>query len=209
MGLLAATGIVYGVFVGLAQTDLKYVIGYSSVSHMGIVCLGLATGTVDGLNGAVFQMFAHGIMTALFFSAVGYIYDRTHTRDIHELGGFSRIMPVASAFFITAALCGAGVPGMASFWAELLVMVAAVKVFPIRGLLAIAALVVGALFALRVVQTTFFNEPNPKFTHFEDVSPFLGLPRMILIGFLVFFGLFPQFMVSLIKTSIVPFIQGL
>ncbi|MCL6621335.1 MAG: NADH-quinone oxidoreductase subunit M [Syntrophobacterales bacterium] len=209
MALLAAIGIVYGVFVGLAQTDLKYVIGYSSVSHMGIVSLGLATGTVDGLNGAVFQMFAHGVMTALFFSAVGFIYDRTHTREIHELGGFSRIMPVASAFFITAALCGAGVPGMASFWAELLVMVAAVKVFPLRGLLAIAALVVGALFALRVVQTTFYNEPNPKFEHFEDVSPFLGLPRMILIGFLVFFGIFPQYMLGLIKTSIVPFIQGL
>ncbi len=112
---------------------------------------------------AVFQMFAHGVMTALFFSSVGYIYDRTHTRDIHQLGGFSRIMPVASAFFITAALCGAGVPGIASFWAELLVFVAAVKVFPVAGMLAIAALVVGALFALRVVQSSFFNEPNPKF----------------------------------------------
>jgi len=209
MGLLAAVGIVYGVFVGLAQTDLKYVIGYSSVSHMGIVGLGLATGTIDGLNGAVFQMFAHGVMTALFFSAVGYIYDRTHTRDILQLGGFSKIMPVASAFFITAALCGAGVPGMASFWAELLVLVSAVKVFPIRGLFAIASLVIGALFALRVVQNTFFNDPNPKFTHFEDVSPFLGLPRMILIGFMIFFGLFPQTMVGMIKTSIIPFIQGM
>ena len=135
MVLLATAGIVYGVFVGLAQTDLKYVIGYSSVSHMGIVCLGLATGTIDGINGSVFQMFAHGVMTALFFSSVGYIYDRTHTRDILELGGFSKIMPVASAFFIVAALCGAGVPGMASFWAELLVLIAAVKVFPVRGLL--------------------------------------------------------------------------
>jgi NADH-quinone oxidoreductase subunit M len=209
MGLLAGAGIVYGVFVGLAQTDLKYVIGYSSVSHMGIVGLGLATGTIDGINGAVFQMFAHGVMTALFFSAVGYIYDRTHTRDIRELGGMSKIMPVASAFFITAALCGAGVPGMASFWAELLVLVSAVKVFPIRGILAIASLVIGALFALRVVQKTFYNDPNPKFTHFEDVSPFLGLPRMILIGFMIFFGLFPQVMVGLIKTSIVPFIQGM
>ncbi|MFH1596694.1 MAG: NADH-quinone oxidoreductase subunit M [Pseudomonadota bacterium] len=209
MALLATTGIVYGVFVGLAQTDLKYVIGYSSVSHMGIVCLGLATGTVDGLNGAVFQMFAHGIMTALFFSSVGYIYDRTHTRDIHELGGFSKIMPVASAFFITAALCGAGVPGMASFWAELLVFIAAFKVYPVQALLAIAALVVGALFALRVVQNSFFNEPNPKFVHFEDVSPFLGLPRMILIGALFLFGFFPQLMVSLIKTSVVPFLQGM
>ncbi|OGR09204.1 MAG: NADH dehydrogenase [Desulfobacca sp. RBG_16_58_9] len=209
MALLATAGIVYGVFVGLAQTDLKYVIGYSSVSHMGIVCLGLATGTVDGLNGSVFQMFAHGIMTALFFSSVGYIYDRTHTRDIHELGGFSKIMPVASAFFITAALCGAGVPGMASFWAELLVFIATFKVFPVQALLAIAALVVGALFALRVVQNSFFNEPNPKFVHFEDVSPFLGLPRMILIGALLFFGFFPQFMVSMIKTSVVPFLQGM
>jgi NADH-quinone oxidoreductase subunit M len=154
-------------------------------------------------------MFAHGVMTALFFSAVGYIYDRTHTRDILELGGMSKIMPVASAFFITAALCGAGVPGMASFWAELLVLVSAVKVFPVRGLFAIASLVIGALFALRVVQNSFFNDPNPKFAHFEDVSPFLGLPRMILIGFMIFFGLFPQVMLSLIKSSIVPFIQGM
>jgi NADH-quinone oxidoreductase subunit M len=209
MMVLATIGIVYGVFVGLAQTDLKYVIGYSSVSHMGIVCLGLATGTVDGLNGSVFQMFAHGIMTALFFSSVGYIYDRTHTRDIHQLGGFSKIMPVASAFFITAALCGAGVPGMASFWAELLVFIATVKVYPIAGLLAIAALVVGALFALRVVQNSFYNEPNPKFVGYEDVSPFLGLPRMILIGTLILFGFLPQLMVSLIKTSVVPFLQGM
>jgi NADH-quinone oxidoreductase subunit M len=209
MALLATVGIVYGVFVGLAQTDLKYVIGYSSVSHMGIVCLGLSTGSVDGLDGSVFQMFAHGIMTALFFSSVGFIYDRTHTRDIHELGGFSKIMPVASAFFITAALCGAGVPGMASFWAELLVFIATVKVYPVRGLLAIAALVVGALFALRVVQNSFYNEPNPKFIHFEDVSPFLGLPRMILIGVLIFFGFFPQLMVGTIKTAVIPFLQGM
>ncbi len=209
MMVLATIGIVYGVFVGLAQTDLKYVIGYSSVSHMGIVCLGLSTGTVDGLNGSVFQMFAHGIMTALFFSSVGYIYDRTHVRDIHQLGGFSKIMPVASAFFITAALCGAGVPGMASFWAELLVFIATVKVYPIAGLLAIAALVVGALFALRVVQNSFYNEPNPKFVGYEDVSPFLGLPRMILIGALFLFGFFPQLMVSMIKSAVVPFLQGM
>jgi NADH-quinone oxidoreductase subunit M len=140
---------------------------------------------------------------------VGYIYDRTHTRDIHQLGGFSKIMPVASAFFITAALCGAGVPGMASFWAELLVFVATVKVYPVQGLLAIAALVVGALFAFRVVQNAFYNEPNPKFTHFEDVSPFLALPRMILIGTLLLFGFLPQLMVSMIKSAIIPFLQGM
>jgi len=93
MALLACIGIVYGALVGLAQTDLKYVIGYSSVSHMGVVGLGLATMSVNGINGAVFQMFAHGVMTALFFSSVGYIYDRTHTKIIPELGGLSRTMP--------------------------------------------------------------------------------------------------------------------
>jgi NADH-quinone oxidoreductase subunit M len=209
MCVLAVGGIVYGVFVGLAQTDLKYVIGYSSVSHMGIVGLGLATGTVDGINGSVFQMFAHGIMTALFFSAVGYIYDRAHTRNIHELGGFCKIMPVASAFFIIAALCGAGVPGFASFWAELLVFIAAIKVFPVRGLISLGSIVVGALFALRVVQSTFYNEANPKFTHFEDVSPFLGLPRMVLVATMVFFGIFPSLMLDVINSAVVPFIRGL
>ena len=110
MALLACIGIVYGALVGLAQTDLKYVIGYSSVSHMGVVGLGLATMSVNGINGAVFQMFAHGVMTALFFSSVGYIYDRTHTKIIPELGGLSKTMPIASSFFIIAALAGIGVP---------------------------------------------------------------------------------------------------
>ena len=96
---------------------------------MGVVGLGLATMTVNGINGAVFQMFAHGVMTALFFSSVGYIYDRTHTKIIPELGGLSKTMPIASAFFIMAALAGIGVPLMASFWAELLVFISAVRDF--------------------------------------------------------------------------------
>ena len=121
----------------MRQTDLKYVIGYSSVSHMGIVGLGLSTVTVDGLNGAVFQMFAHGVMTALLFSSVGYIYDRTHTKMIPELGGLSRIMPVASGYFIVAALAGIGVPGLANFWGELMVFIAAFRVYPVRGVVAV------------------------------------------------------------------------
>ena len=118
--VLATIGIIYGAFVAMRQTDFKYVIGFSSVSHMGIVLLGLNTLGIDGVNGAVFQMFAHGIMTALFFSAVGFIYDQTHDRDIRHFGGLVGQIPVATSFFIVAALCGMGVPGFASFWAELL-----------------------------------------------------------------------------------------
>ncbi|MFH0810481.1 MAG: NADH-quinone oxidoreductase subunit M [Pseudomonadota bacterium] len=211
MALLATIGIVYGALAGLAQTDLKYIIGYSSVSHMGVVCLGLSTLTVDGINGAVFQMFAHGIMTALFFSAVGYIYDRTHTREIYDLGGFSKIMPVASAFFIIAALCGLGCPGFASFWAELLVFVAAFQVYPVKGVLAVCALVIATLFALRVIMRTFYVAPNPKFTGpgFADVGLFLASPRIILVGTLIIFGLFPRLMVDVIQTAVEPFVRTL
>jgi NADH-quinone oxidoreductase subunit M len=209
MAVLATCGIVYGAFVGLAQTDLKYVIGYSSVSHMGIVGLGLSTVTVDGLNGAVFQMFAHGVMTALFFSAVGYIYDKTHTKMIPELGGMSKIMPMASGYFILAALAGIGVPCLASFWAELLVFISAFKTYPVRGALAIFALVVGALFMLRVVQRTFYGEKNEAFEHLPDVTLGLGIPRMILVAVIVFFGLFPSVMLDVIQVASVPFINGL
>jgi NADH-quinone oxidoreductase subunit M len=208
MALLATVGIVYGAFVGLAQTNMKYVVGYSSVSHMGIVGLGLSTMTTDGINGAVFQMFSHGIMTALFFSAIGYIYDRTHTIHMPDLGGLSKTMPVASAFFIVAALCGVGVPGMSSFWAELLVFISSVKVYPIRGILAVLGLVISALFMLRVVQKVFYGDRNEKWAHIPDVGLFLATPRIILIGVLVFFGLFPRLILDVINSAVVPFVKS-
>jgi NADH-quinone oxidoreductase subunit M len=209
MAVLATIGIVYGVFVGLTQTDLKFVVAYSSVSHMGIVGLGLSTVTAEGLSGAVFQMFAHGIMTALLFSSVGYFHDKTDTKMIPELGGMSRIMPVASGYFIVGALAGMGVPGFANFWAELTVFVSSLKVYPVRGVLAIAALVVSALFMLRVVQKAFYGKKNERFAHLPDVSLGLGIPRIILVGVLLLFGFFPSLMLDMIQVSVVPFMEGL
>jgi NADH-quinone oxidoreductase subunit M len=209
MALLAVVGIVYGVLAGLRQTDLKFVIGYSSVSHMGIVGLGLSTLTVSGLNGAVFQMFAHGIMTALMFSSVGYIYDRTHTRTIGDLGGMCRIMPVASGYFILAALAGMGVPLLANFWGELMVFIASLKVYPLGGLLAVGALVISALFMLRVVQRAFYGPANENFVDLEDVSFGLGVPRLILAAVIVFFGIFPSVLFDVIETASIPLFHQL
>jgi len=209
MASLAAIGIVYGALAGLRQTDLKYVIGYSSVSHMGIVGLGLSTVSVAGLNGAVFQMFAHGVMTALFFSSVGYIYDKTHTKAIGELGGLSRIMPVASTYFIVAAMASMGIPCLASFWGELVVFISAFKVYPVRGAMAIGALVISALFMLRVVQKTFYGPKNEQYEQLPDVPFGLGIPRMILVAVLVFFGLYPSLLFDMIQTASIPLINGL
>ncbi|MBI4772975.1 MAG: NADH-quinone oxidoreductase subunit M [Deltaproteobacteria bacterium] len=209
MAVLATIGIIYGVLVGLVQKDLKFVVAYSSVSHMGIVGLGLATVTAEGLSGAVFQMFAHGIMTALLFSSVGYFHDRTDTKSIPELGGMSRIMPVASTYFIVGALAGMGVPGFANFWAELTVILSSLRVYPISGVTAILALVVSALFMLRVVQQTFYGATNERFAKLPDVTPGLGVPRIILIATLLLFGFFPSLMLDLIHASVFPFMEGL
>jgi NADH-quinone oxidoreductase subunit M len=209
MAVLAVIGIVYGVLVGLTQTDLKYVVAYSSVSHMGIVGLGLSTVTGDGLNGAIFQMFAHGIMTALLFSSIGYIYDTTHTKMIPELGGLSRLMPKASAYFILGSLAGMGVPGFANFWAEFTVFVSALRVYPFRGALAVASLVVSALFLLRVVQKTFYGPANPRLSGLPDLSFPFDLPRLILTTALFLFGLFPSLMLNVIQSAVIPFMKGL
>jgi len=197
----ATANIVYGAFVALAQTDLKFVIGYSSVSHMGIVLLGLSTLSEAGINGAVFQMFSHGIMTALFFAAVGYIYDRLHTRDIARLGGLSRTMPVASAFFIIAALTGAGVPGFSSFWAELLVFLGTLRTFPVLAIIVVAALTITLAYSIRVIVLACFGEPREAHPHVADIGLFLSLPRAILVAFLLLFGFVPRLILDVIEPA--------
>jgi NADH-quinone oxidoreductase subunit M len=209
MAFLATVGIAYGALAGLRQTDLKFVIGYSSVSHMGIVGLGLSTVTVDGLNGAVFQMFAHGIMTALFFSSVGYIYDRTHTKEIGRLGGLLKTMPVAGAYFMIAAFAGIGVPCMASFWAELMVFIAAFRVYPALAVICVATLAVSAWFILRVVAKTLFGPIDETRARLPDVPFRLGIPRMILAAVIFLFGFMPSLMYETIQIASVSLMKGL
>ena len=192
---LALCNIVYGAMVATQQKDLKYIIGYSSVSHMGIVLLGIATLTPTGLNGAIFQMFAHGLMTALFFACVGHIYDGCHTRMLNELGGLSKSAPILSSFFIIAGLCGLGLPGMGSFVAELLVTIAAIGVYPVIGVASIVALLITAYYVLTAVQKTFYGPVNPVTSHLKDIGFFQFIPRAILVGCLLFFGVFPQIFV--------------
>jgi NADH-quinone oxidoreductase subunit M len=199
--VLATINIVYGAFVALAQTDLKFVIGYSSVSHMGIVLLGLATLSVDGINGAVFQMFSHGIMTALFFAAVGFIYDRYHTREIGKLGGLSRLVPVASSFFIVAALTGAGVPGFASFWAELLVFLGTLRTYPILAAIVVGALIFTLAYSIRVIVVAFFGEPREAHPEVQDITFFLAVPRAILVAVLLVFGFYPRLILDVIDPA--------
>ena len=201
IAVLALCNIVYGAMVATQQKDMKYIIGYSSVSHMGIVLLGIATMTEIGLNGAIFQMFSHGIMTALFFACVGWIYDGCHTRMLDELGGLSKQAPKISAFFIIAGLCGLGMPGMGSFVGELLVTIAAISAYPLIGVVSIVALLVTAYYVLTAVQKAFYGPLNTHHEHFHDLDAFQFFPRAVLVGCLIFFGLFPNIFINWISGS--------
>jgi NADH:ubiquinone oxidoreductase subunit 4 (subunit M) len=127
VGGVAALNVLYGAFCAMSQTDLEYIVAYSSVSHMGVVMLGAATLTPEGWNGAVFQRVAHGVMTGLYFALVGAVYERAHTRNVPAMGGFATAMPGVAAFFTLACLSSLGLPGTAGFVSEFLVFVGAWK----------------------------------------------------------------------------------
>lgn len=158
--VLAAVGIVYGALVAFTQRDLKFVIGYSSVSHMGFVMLGLATMNLPGLTGGVLQMFSHGVIAALLFAVVGrMVYDRTHTRDLATLGGLqlSRTMPFAAFAFVVASVASMGLPGFSGFVAELTVLLGLWESIPWLLAVAIPGIIVVVAFSLRALTGAFFD----------------------------------------------------
>jgi len=160
-GLLAAAGIVYGATVALVQKDFKFVIGYSSVSHMGFVMLGLMTLTTLGLGGAVLQMFSHGVIAGLLFAVVGrMVYERTHTRVLDQLEGMrlNKAMPFAAVTFVLAGLASMGMPGFSGFVAEFQVLIGAWQAFPTFAVLAGIGIVIGVAYTLRAIQKAFYGE---------------------------------------------------
>ena len=158
---LGTVNVIYGAISAMGQSDLKYVIGYSSVSHMGYVVMGIATLHPLGLSGAVLQMFSHGIMTALFFAVVGVVYDRTHTRDMLVLDGLAKRMGTTAVFFTIAGLTSLGLPGLSGFVAELLVFLGLFKTYPALGVLGVIGAAITAVYILRLLAKVFFGPLSP------------------------------------------------
>ncbi|MCU0725976.1 MAG: NADH-quinone oxidoreductase subunit M [Planctomycetes bacterium] len=224
---LSMMNIIYGGMVAMAQRDLKFIIGYSSSSHMGYVLLGVASMNVIGLNGAVFLMFAHGIMTALAFSLIGWFYDQTHTRELQDLGGLIKQIPFVGTAFAIMAFASAGLPGFANFASELMVLfgswqatlpvqVGAVTIpgnpwFYLYAILAVWGIVITATYLLRAVRWAFFGPLNPAWAgRVKDADGFLWkLPFVFLIVALVAFGCYPKMLVDVIGTGVEPIVDAL
>ncbi|EFO79259.1 proton-translocating NADH-quinone oxidoreductase, chain M [Oscillochloris trichoides DG-6] len=211
MAVLTILNVVYGATIAMAQRDAKFIIGYSSVSHMGLVMMALASGTQIGLLGAVLQMFAHGIMTALFFSVVGrMIYERTHTRQLPELGGLGRVMPFAAVMFILGGLSSMGMPGFAGFWAEFAIFIGVWERYPLIAVIAALSIPITGAYILRAVYSVFFDEvKNPEFLNLPKLTWQEYSGALILASILILVGIYPGFLTDMINMGVAPIAQQL
>ncbi|MBI2943311.1 MAG: NADH-quinone oxidoreductase subunit M, partial [Candidatus Wallbacteria bacterium] len=209
MAVLAFINMVYGALVAMAQTDLKKLVAYSSISHMGFVMLGIAAATVPGnpgaaaaVNGAVLQMFNHGCVTAMLFLLVGVIYDRAHHRDIYGFGGLAQVMPTYTGFVTLAFFAALGLPGLSSFISEALVFIGSFQAFMTITILGTAAIVLGAAYMLWTLQRVFLGEVNAKYAALPDLSPreiFCLTPLAVIV---VILGLYPSPVLDLMNPSL-------
>jgi NADH-quinone oxidoreductase subunit M len=215
--LLALIGIVYGAMVALVQKDFKFVIGYSSVSHMGFVLLGLMTLQQIGLDGAVLQMFSHGILAGLLFAVVGrMVYDRTHTRDLSELETMhlSSVIPFAAATFVLGGMASIGLPGFSGFVAELQVLIGAWHAFPMFAVVAGLGIVIGIAYTWRAMQKAFFSPSDKSLVTVATPLPPITIPErigaVVLLGASVIIGLYPQLLLRVIGPALhSPMFDGL
>jgi NADH-quinone oxidoreductase subunit M len=200
---LALVNIVYGAFIASVQTDFKYVIGFSSVSHMGLVAMGFATLKAEGLIGAGVQMFSHGVMTALFFAAVGMVYDRAHTRDIPKLGGMIKPLPLVGIGVIIGSLVSMGMPGFSGFVAEFPIFMGIWRTQWLVAVIAAISIVVTAAYVLRVVLKVFFGKMPEEFQH--HITPIRWQDKVALVflmAFMIGIGMFPALMVPWVQTGV-------
>jgi NADH-quinone oxidoreductase subunit M len=204
---LGTVNVVYGAISAMSQRDLKYVVGYSSVSHMGYVLMGIATLDPMGVGGAVLQMFSHGIMTALFFALVGVIYDRAHIRDIGDLEGLAKRMGVTTAFFAVAGLASLGLPGLSGFVAELLVFIGAFRTYPVLAMLGIGGAAITAVYILRLLSKVFFGPISEKWQRLPDATRLESVTTGFLALVLIVVGVYPTYFIKVINSGVLPFID--
>lgn len=202
--LLATIAIIYGAFATLMQTDLKYINAYSSVSHCGFVLLGIGMLTKTAIIGAVLQMVSHGLMTALFFGAIGMIYERTHTRQTEQLGGLLKTIPFLGVVFVIAGLCSLGLPGLSGFVAEMTVFVGSWQrndtFNRIATILACASIVVTAVYILRAAGKSVMGPINNEhFLHLKDARWNERFASVILILAILAIGMAPFWLADLIN----------
>lgn len=201
LALMGTINIVYGAFCAMAQKDLKKLVAYSSISHMGYVMLAMSAFTPAGMNGAVMQMFNHGTITAMLFLLVGVIYDRAHHREIAGFGGLANVMPLYLGITALAFFASMGLPGLSGFISEALCFVGAFPVWQTFTIISISSIIITAAYLLWTIQRVFFGTTNPKYTELPDINArelFTLIPLAVIV---IFLGIWPHPVLNLMNSS--------
>ncbi len=202
LAIFGLINILYGAFVAMAQKDFKKLVAYSSISHMGFVMLGMSVFTQAGINGAVFQMFSHGMITAMLFLMVGVIYDRAHHRDIDGFGGLGLQMPVYTGISSIALFAALGLPGMSGFIAEIMVFIGAFKVYTTITIISAFGIIITAGYILWTLQRVFLGKLNPKYENMPEINGREIFTMAPLAFMIILFGVWPIPILNLMKTSL-------
>jgi NADH-quinone oxidoreductase subunit M len=224
--LFTVINVIYGSLIAMRQRDMKYLIGYSSVSHMGLVSMGFASMNMYGYVGAGIQMVSHGIMTALFFAVVGMIYDRTHTRDMDQLSGMARALPATVVAFTIGGLVSMGMPGLSGFIAEFPIFLGVWRggttnlsntflglnpstYYPILAIISVFGIITAA-YILRAIGSVFFGQYDAEKWH--DMRPLLAIDRVALLAFVVILfaiGILPSIIAPIVEAGVAPVVNRL
>ena len=205
LAVIAGVSVVYGAILTLQQRDLKRLIAYSSVSHMGYVLLGVAAMGAVGLSGAALQMFTHGTITGLLFIVVGLIYDRTHTRQIPEMSGLMHHVPLLGVVMLLAGLASLGLPGMSGFVAEVTVFLGSLQAHPAATIAAVFGVVLAAGYILWALQRVFMGPPSERWANLPDATAWwerTAMGGMLLFIFAV--GLYPRLLTDVVESGVAP-----
>ena len=205
LAIIAAASIIWGAILTLQQTDLKRLVAYSSVSHMGYVLLGVSAMGAVGLSGAALQMFTHGTITGLLFIAVGLIYDRTHTREISDMSGMLHRMPVIGVVMIVAGLASLGLPALSGFVAEFTVFAGTLQAHPAATIIGVFGVVLAAGYILWAVQRVFTGPPDERWTGLTDANEWWEYTAMAgMVVFIVGVGVYPRLLTDVIASGVEP-----
>ena len=212
--ILTTISVVYGAFGAIVQKDLKYINAYSSVSHCGLVLFALLMMNKTSINGAVLQMISHGLMTALFFALIGMIYGRTHTRNIHEMGGLMAVIPFLSVAYVIAGLASLGLPGLSGFVAEMTIFVGAFQhtdtFHRVATIIATTSIVITAVYILRVIGQLLFGPIREKeYLEYPDGKWYERISVVALILPIGIIGVYPSFLSGSLMEAINPIVERL
>jgi NADH-quinone oxidoreductase subunit M len=202
LAIIALVNIIYGALVAMAQSDLKKLVAYSSISHMGYVLLGMAAMTPTGLNGAVLQMVTHGLITGSLFLLVGVIYDRAHTREIDGFGGLASKLPIFTGIMSLATFASLGLPGLAGFVSEFMVFVGSFPVYQVIVIFAVLGVVITAGYLLWMLQRIFLGKFNEKWAGLTDMSARELVSLVPLQVLIVFIGVYPRPVIDFMNVTL-------